>query len=61
MRLFALLAIAGLALAACAELPAEVTVVGCELGPVLVPDHAAEIAQACALQAAAQAGVVIPQ
>lgn len=50
---FAGLGMVGLAaLSACASIPAEVTVAGCSVAPALVPEHAATIHAACAVQAA---------
>lgn len=41
-------------LAACEQIPEEVTVVGCAAAPAHFPDLAEEIAAACILQAATQ-------
>lgn len=57
--LFATALLGALALSACTDLPPEVVAVGCALGPTQFPDRALEIETACALQAAATAGVAI--
>lgn len=46
-------------LAACQNIPPEITVAGCSVAPALIPEYASEIATACAIQANSTTLVVV--